>query len=511
MTHTIDPVFLTEEIRTIEQAAFALPNPPDLMEKAGRAAAEAVRDKFAVNKTLRVLVLAGPGNNGGDAFVAARYLKQWGHAVTVVFCADPERLPQDAQKARQAWLNNQGEIQPDIPDGTGSQNWDLVIDGLFGIGLNPGRPLTGQYLDWINTVNTLRRPVLALDIPSGLGSDDGGVYGAAVDASVTITFIGLKPGILTQYGPQYCGKCIVCDLDLDPVSMLSPHAWVINRKLAEILLPAPRSANSHKGSFGSIGILGGNNGMVGATLLAGRAACYLGAGRVYLGILATSAPDVDLLHPELMLRAPSELFELSTINCLVVGPGMSMSETTYDWVEKTLESDLPLVLDADALNHIAFHSELARKLKHRETPAVITPHPAEAARLLDTDVSTVQRNRMDAASCLSRNLNCSVLLKGSGSICTLADGTCFFNTSGNPGLSSAGTGDVLAGIIGALIAQGQKPNDALLLAVYLHGAAADALLKQNNGPVGMTASEIITAARLLLNEWVYQKNETHIA
>ena len=187
---------------------------------------------------------------------------------------------------------------------------------------------------------------------------------------------------------------------------------------------------------------------------------------------------------------------------------MSMNETTYAWVEKTLESDLPLVLDADALNHIAFHSELARKLKHREAPAVLTPHPAEAARLLDTDVATVQRNRMDAAICLSRNLNCTVLLKGSGSICTLADGTCFFNTSGNPGLSSAGTGDVLAGIIGALIAQGQKPNDALLLAVYLHGAAADALLEQNNGPVGMTASEIITAARLLLNKWVYQKNET---
>ena len=496
-----DPVFLTEDIRKIEQAAFAQPNPPDLMEKAGRAAAEVARGKFAKDRVMRILVLAGPGNNGGDAFVAARYLKQWRHAVTVVFCADPERLPQDARKARQAWLDDHGEIQPDI---SGNVNWDLVIDGIFGIGLKQDRPLAGQYLDWINTVNTLQRPVLSLDIPSGLGSDDGGVYGAVINATVTVTFIGLKPGILTQYGPQYCGEITVCGLDLDAESIQPPRAWIINRKLVDRILPPQRPANSHKGSFGNIAILGGNSGMIGAALLAGRAALYLGAGRVYLGMLAAPAPEIDLLHPELMLRTPSELFELNTVNCLIAGPGMAMNELTYGWVERALDSDFPLVLDADALNHIAFHSGLARKLKQRDAPTVLTPHPAEAARLLDTNVSTVQSNRVEASSKLSEIFNCPIVLKGAGSICAMPDGTCFFNTSGNPGLSSAGTGDVLAGIIGALIAQGQKPEDALLLAVHLHGAAADKLLKQHHGPVGMTASEIISAARLLLNTWIYE-------
>lgn len=501
MMNALDPVFLTKEVRIVEQAAFALADPPDLMEQAGHAAAQIARKRFLLNGARHVLVLAGPGNNGGDAFVAARYLKHWGYIITVVFCADPDRLPQDASKARQAWLDSQGEIEQDIPD---NRHWNLVIDGLFGIGLDPERPLEGRYLDWINTVNAMQKPVLALDIPSGLGSDDGSIYGGVVKAHVTVTFIGLKPGMLTQQGPQYCGECIICSLGLDPAATVKPHIWVLNRKLADLLLPPQRTANSHKGSFGSVGILGGNNGMVGAALLSGRAALYLGAGRVYLGMIAVPAPDFDLLHPELMLRFPSELFELDTINCLVVGPGLAMNESTYGWVEQALECDLPLVLDADALNHIAFHSELARKLAQRSAPALLTPHPAEAARLLDTEVSSVQNNRLDAAVQLSQKFHCVVLLKGSGSICVLSDGACFINTSGNPGLSGAGTGDVLAGLIGALIAQGQKPEDALLLAVHLHGAAADVQLKQNKGPLGMTASEIITAARLLLNEWIYK-------
>jgi ADP-dependent NAD(P)H-hydrate dehydratase / NAD(P)H-hydrate epimerase len=507
--NTIDPVYLTAEIRAIEQAVLALADPPDLMEKAGRAAAETTRQQFNMNAARNVLVLAGPGNNGGDAFVAARYLKNWGHAVTVVFCEDPRRLPRDAQKARHAWLDSQGEIQSDIPSHT---HWDLIIDGLFGIGLQPDRPLTGQYLDWIGQVNAMFCPVLALDIPSGLTSDEGSICGQAIAATVTVTFIGLKPGLLTQYGPQYCGECIVCNLDLDATVHVSPHIWAINRKMIQLLLPSPRPANSHKGHFGSVGVLGGNNGMSGAALLAGRSALYLGAGRVYLGMLAESAPVADILQPELMLRSAAELFDLNTFNCLinklsclVAGPGMDVTEATYTWMQHVLNSSLPLVLDADALNHIAFHSELARQLKLRNAPAVLTPHPAEAARLLDVDVTMVQNNRIDAATKIARHLNCFVLLKGAGSICALPGGRCFINTSGNPGLSSPGTGDVLAGMIGAFIAQGIKPDDAMLLAVYLHGAAADQLLDRNHGPIGMTASEIIVTARLLLNGWIYKQ------
>jgi len=503
MMSTIEPVFLTEQIRSIEEAAFAQSNPPDLMEKAGYAAAEIAKKHCIQNAASRILVLAGPGNNGGDAFVAARYLKQWGHIVTIVFNANSERMPQDAQKARQSWLDQCGTIEVDIPD---NQHWDLIIDGLFGIGLQPDRPIADQYLDWINLVNAMQKPILALDVPSGLGSDDGGVYSVVINATFTVTFIGLKPGLLTQYGPQYSGKLFVCRLDLDPTAILSSHQWVINRKMIQMLLPPPRPANSHKGNFGSVGILGGNAGMTGAAILAGRAALYLGAGRIYLGMLTSSAPDIDLLHPELMIRTPTELFELGTINCLVVGPGMDMNELTYRYLKNALYTDLPLVLDADALNHIAFHSELANQLKQRGSDTVLTPHPMEAARLLDTDVSIVQSNRLDAATRLAAKFNCLVVLKGAGSICAKPDGTCFFNTSGNPGLSSAGTGDVLCGIIGALIAQGLKPDDALLLAVYLHGAAADELFEENNGPVGMTASEIMIAARLLMNRWIYRRD-----
>nr|WP_090331572.1 NAD(P)H-hydrate dehydratase [Nitrosomonas sp. Nm51] len=502
----IDPVYLTEEIRKIEQMVFAQPNPPDLMEKAGRATAEIATKHCALNCDSRILVLAGPGNNGGDAFVAARYLKHCGYFVSVVFNGEPERQPQDAGKARQAWLDSQGEIQPEMPETADNQKWDLIIDGIFGVGLRQDRPVAGQYLNWIQAVNAMQVPVLAIDIPSGLGSDDGGVYGAVITAAVTVTFIAPKPGILTRDGPQCCGRLFVCDLELDPAALLPANAWMINRKLADILLPPPRKANSHKGSFGGVGILGGNKGMIGAAILAGRAALHAGAGRVYLGMLAAPSPDIDMVHPELMMRAPSELFDLDTIDCLVVGPGMGMNEIAYGWLEHALDSDYPLVLDADALNHIAFHSELARKLGQRESPAVLTPHPAEAARLLDTDASVIQDDRLHAVMRLSEQLDCQVLLKGAGSICARPDGTCFFNTSGNPGLSSAGTGDVLSGIIGALIVQGQSPEDALLLAVYLHGAAADELLKQNNGPVGMTASEVITAARYLLNDWIYRKN-----
>lgn len=504
--NTIDPVFWTAEIRAIEQAAFALPEPPNLMERAGRAAAEVAQKQFNMAAARQVLVLAGPGNNGGDAFVVARYLKNWGHSVTVVSCAEPAHLPQDAQHARQTWLDCQGYIDPDIPGQPYThEHWDLIIDGLFGIGLQPDRPLTGQYADWIERINALPCPILSLDIPSGLDGDHGNICGVAVQATVTATFIGLKPGLLTQYGTQYSGKCVVCDLDLESEAVVTPHIWSLNRKLAQLLLPQQRPANSHKGLFGSVGILGGNHGMIGAALLAGRAALFLGAGRVYLGILAEAAPTVDSIHPELMLRAPAEIFELSAINCLVAGPGMNIDETTYIWIQRAIDSSLPLVLDADALNHIAFHSELARLLKRRAAPTVLTPHPAEAARLLDVDVAAIQRNRIDAASAIAENLDCFVLVKGAGSVCALPGGKCFINTSGNPGLSGAGTGDVLAGMIGALIAQGLKPDDAMLLAVYLHGAAADQLLARHFGPLGMTASEIIPAARALLNQWIYRR------
>lgn len=495
-----DAVFFTTEIREIEQLAINQSDAPNLMEKAGRAAAKVARNKLLTHNASNILILAGPGNNGGDAFVVARYLKQWGHHITVVFAADPEHLPPDAHNALQQWLAIEGSVQPDIPE---QSDWDLVIDGLFGIGLTPERPLQGQYLDWINTVNKINAPVLSLDIPSGLGSDNGCIYGAVIRATLTVTFIGLKPGLLTHSGPEYCGKLLLSDLDLTTTQFQTAHTWVLNNTLAQSLLPPPRPSNSHKGTFGSVGILGGANGMVGAALLAGKAALHLGTGRVYLGLIAQNAPTVDTTQPELMLRSPNDIFKLDAINCLVVGPGFGMESGAQALLNFALDTHHTLVLDADALNQIATHQPLADKLKQRQAITILTPHPAEAARLLNTDVATIQNDRLNAAQKIAQAFNCHLVLKGAGSICALQDGSQYINTSGNPGLSSAGTGDILSGIIGALICQGLNPDDALLLGVHLHGAAADELLNQQHGPLGMTASEIIPCARELLNQWIY--------
>ena len=497
-----NPVYLTAEIRKIEEIAAAMPDPPKLMEKAGLAAAHIAAEKLLTRNMKKVLILAGPGNNGGDALVTARYLKQWQFAVTLVFTGIRERLSYDAQQALEAWLSVGGEISRQIST---NEKWDAVIDGLFGIGLGPpkARNLDGEYLDLVNTINDMNLPILALDVPSGLGSDNGCVYGTAVQATLTVTFIGLKPGLLTHEGPEYCGKILVRELELDPPAMLTPKTWVINQTAAQRLLPSPRPANSHKGTFGSIGILGGSTGMIGAALLSGKAALKLGSGRVYLGLIAQDAPTVDPTQPELMLRTPHELFKLQHLSCLIVGPGLGIELGSETLIDCALDTNLPLVLDADALNQLSNHTQLVNKLQSRQYPTILTPHPAEAARLLNKDTATIQNDRMATALKLAQHFNCFIVLKGAGSICASPGKKHFINDSGNPGLGSAGTGDVLSGIIGALLAQGLNAEHALLLGVYLHGAAADALLEKQGGPVGMTASEIINAARYLLNQWIY--------
>ena len=497
-----NPVYLTAEIRKIEEIATARPDPPKLMEKAGLAAAHIAAERLLTKNLNKVLILAGPGNNGGDALVAARYLKQWQFVVTLVFTGIRERLSNDAQQALDAWLTVGGEISSQIPT---NEKWDAVIDGLFGIGLGQpkARNLDGKYLDLVNTVNDMDSPVLSLDVPSGLGCENGCVYGAAIQATLTVTFIGLKPGLLTNDGFEYCGEILVRDLELDVPALLPPHTWTTNPASVQRLLPLPRPANSHKGTFGSIGIIGGSTGMVGAALLAGKAALKLGAGRVYLGLIAHNSPTVDPTQPELMLRTPHELFTLQHLSCLVVGPGLGMGSNTDAWIDCALGTKLPLVLDADALNQIATHTQLAKKLQQRQYPTIITPHPTEAARLLNENTAIIQNDRMAAASKLAQYYHCYTVLKGAGSICASPENKRYINCSGNPGLSSAGTGDVLSGIIGALLAQGLHAENALLLGVYLHGAAADILLEKQGGPIGMTASEIINSACNLLNNWIY--------
>jgi ADP-dependent NAD(P)H-hydrate dehydratase / NAD(P)H-hydrate epimerase len=479
------PLYLTADIRRIESRHGDQP----LMERAGLAAAQIAR-QLAADSGKPILIFAGPGNNGGDALVVARYLKQWFFAVTVVFAGDMAKLPPDATAAFEEWRDAGGTVI-DTPPTAG--DWSLIIDGLFGIGLT--RDITGRYAEWITLINQQRAPVLAIDIPSGLNADTGAVHGCCVRATHTLTFIGAKPGLLTLDGPDHCGALHVDNLDLDS-GPETPPGHVLGAATHAL---TPRRRNTHKGSHGSVGIIGGDSGMVGAALLAGRAALKLGAGRVYVGLLARDAPLLDAMQPELMLRPASEVLKLDQLTCLAIGPGLGASADAAFYLRCALESRLPLVIDADALNVVATDMKINTLLKQIVTEKLLTPHPAEAARLLSCTTRDVQADRIAAAAMLARLYNAHVVLKGAGSVCASPGQPWRINSSGNPGMASAGMGDVLTGIIAALLAQGVAPQHAMDTAVWLHGAAADACVANGIGPVGLTAGDTIDAARGLLN------------
>jgi hydroxyethylthiazole kinase-like uncharacterized protein yjeF len=487
------PIYRVAGIREIE-ARFLPDADPPLMERAGAAAAE-VAAGLVAGRSGRVLIAAGPGNNGGDGFVVGRLLRQSGREVTAVFAADPAKLPADAAAAYQAYLQAGGTIAAAPPDEPPEPV--LAIDGLFGIGLQ--RPLQGLYAEWVGWLNRRHCPVLAIDIPSGLDADTGRVLGCAVRATHTATFIALKPGLLTLDGPDHCGQISVHALGLDPGAAAAPEGATVRPALFESLL-RPRPLNSHKGMAGDAGIVGGAPGMVGAALLAGRAALKLGAGRVFVGLLAGDALQVDPVYPELMLRDPRQVVEIAT--ALAVGPGLGQSGQARDLLDAAIARPVPLVLDADALNLVAAHPVLARRLARRGSPALLTPHPAEAARLLGTTTAEVQQDRITAARTLAGRLRAHVVLKGCGSVVAAAEARWFVNTSGNPGMASAGMGDVLTGFAAALLARHPDPLVALLAAVHLHGAAGDALVGEGIGPIGLAAGELVDPARRVLNRWI---------
>jgi hydroxyethylthiazole kinase-like uncharacterized protein yjeF len=462
------------------------------MERAGLAVAEFARDLLGDRGT-HVLLLAGPGNNGGDAFVAARHLKQWWYDVTVVFSSAEPKLSVDAKAALERWREAGGSLHQAMPAG---KRWDLIVDGLFGIGLE--RPLEGRHAEIVNWMNASGVTVLAIDIPSGLHADSGRVLGCATRARHTLTLIGMKAGLFTLDGPDHAGEVRLDPIGIDLPETTRPRGWRIESALiGNALRPRPR--NSHKGMFGNVGVLGGAPGMVGAALLAGRAALKLGAGRVFVGLFADS-PSVDLVQPELMLRPAQELLKTEGLDCVAVGPGLGQSQAAQHALAAILAHQATLVLDADALNLVAIHPKLQKSLAARSSASILTPHPAEAARLLATSTDKIQYDRIAAARMLSTRFNAAVVLKGNGSVCALPSGDWYLNTSGNPGMAAAGMGDVLTGIIASLSAQGGDPSLALLAGVHLHGLAADRLVAAGIGPAGMTASEVMDASRRLLND-----------
>jgi ADP-dependent NAD(P)H-hydrate dehydratase / NAD(P)H-hydrate epimerase len=476
-----------------------------LMQHAGEAAAE-LAISLCADRAHPILILAGPGNNGGDAFVTAELLRARAYPVYLVCLTDPAALPPEAAAAAIRFVANGGCICKEIPE---LLTWDLIVDGLFGIGLR--RSPEGPYAALIEAANQLAWrdacPLLALDCPSGLDADTGHTPGSAVRATHTITFIAAKPGLYTAEGPDHCGSIVVADLGLTADDLPAADGQLVEPALFAARL-YPRRRNSHKGSNGNAGILGGAASMTGAALLASRAALLLGAGRVYVGLLDPHQTAFDAQHPEVMFRHPEGLFaaDLTALGC---GPGLGRSVQATELVDRAIALDAQLVLDADALNLLAFEPGLQAGIVARPRPALLTPHPAEAARLLDCTTDEVQAARLRAAREIARRYRSWVALKGCGTVIAapgdeLAN-TCLINTTGNPGMGSAGMGDVLTGILVALLAQGWPAAQALPAAIHLHGMAADDLIDAGIGPVGMTANELISSARTRLNRWLLSK------
>ncbi|HXA46977.1 MAG TPA: NAD(P)H-hydrate dehydratase, partial [Burkholderiaceae bacterium] len=427
------------EIRAIERAATRMLAPGTLMQRAGQAAAKLTLGLLPhATGERKVLVLAGPGNNGGDALEAAARIAHAGESVSILLFADPLNQSTDAQHAlAHARQSRANFVDIAHADKLLAQSWSLIIDGLFGIGLT--RPISGELRNVIERVNQQTCKVLALDIPSGLDADSGNVVGQpgiAVHATHTISFIADKPGLHTADGQDYAGKVTIDTLSIDPLLFTKPLAQLNDVSLFSKGLKR-RLHNSHKGSYGDVVVVGGANGMAGACVLAARAASYCGAGRTFAAFI-DQPPAYDSNHPELMFRNAQELdFAGKT---LAAGPGLGQSEEAKNLLAKVLDARASLVLDADALNMIAHDASLRQQLIARADATILTPHPLEAARLLGTTVATIQADRLLAARTLARDLNAIVILKGSGSVIAQAHGNVAINPTGNAALATAGSG-----------------------------------------------------------------------
>lgn len=504
------PLLTLTDLRILEnQASAALPA-HTLMARAGKAAASCLSEHItrdtSVDKTKhKVWLIAGPGNNGGDALVMATELHKAGIAVEL--CMPIEVKPEDARWA----LNNAraaGVAITSTPPAS-LEHYTWLVDGMFGIGL--ARPLEGIFATTARQLSQRTKAktkakggVLALDTPSGLDSDTGTVIGEgdAVHATHTITFIGAKPGLFTAQGRDLAGAVTVAPIGVDSTTRAAVR---LNApELFAAFLP-PRDFATNKGTFGSLAVVGGDTGMCGAPILAARAALYSGAGKVHVALLGAGAPPYDPPHPELMLHAIDDL-PLDTMDALAVGCGMGHRERATQVLHDVLPLDLPKLLDADALNLIAKDPALAAEVAARGVqgdPCVLTPHPLEAARLVGTDAPAVQRDRLAAARALAARFASVVVLKGTGTVIAAPDGRLAINPTGNAALATGGTGDVLGGIIGALLAQHLPRYEAALAGVYLHGLAADTLSEQGHGPAGLTAGELAPMVRTLLNRMFY--------
>jgi hydroxyethylthiazole kinase-like uncharacterized protein yjeF len=449
------PLFDVASTRALEQAAAASLPPHTLMQRAGLAVARLALALAPNAKT--IWIACGPGNNGGDGIEAAMHLHRWGKRVTVNWLGDDAKAPPDTRASRQRAREAGVAFAAEAP-----AQWDLAIDALLGIG--SARPLEGAMAQWANLMGASATPVLAVDLPSGLNADTGA--GKAVQATHTLSLLALKPGLFTAGGRDAAGQVWFDDLGVSP-ALREPTAWLSGPPLS-----AHRAHASHKGSYGDVAVIGGAPGMTGAALLAASAALHAGAGRVFAALLDGGSLAVDTAQPDLMLRAWDSL----PLAKMAVACGCGGGDAIHAVLPKVLSAAGRLVLDADALNSIAADLQLQSLLlarTKRGKPTVLTPHPLEAGRLLGCDAAQVQQDRLRVASELAQRFGCVVVLKGSGTVVAMPGTAPRVNPTGNARLATAGTGDVLAGMIAARLAVDEPPLDAAANAVFAHGLAAD--------------------------------------
>ncbi len=481
-------LYTASEVYALDAAAIAGGIPSiQLMKRAGRAAFDLLVERFPV-PTL-VSVYCGAGKNGGDGYVLAALAAQRLIPVQVIQLTAPEKLTGEARQAYEFALQEGVKMQPFTQAVAPAAG--VIVDALLGIGLRDAP--TGEFAEAINQINQTGLPVLALDIPSGLNADSGAVAGAVVQAELTIPYIALKRGLVTGRGPAVCGELVLANLDIpEPTyDLVSPAA---ERLALNDLLPllAPRAADAHKGDFGHVMVIGGDTGYGGAALMAAEAAARTGAGKVSVATRPEHVAAILARRPEIMACGVVSGQELEPLlarpTLLVVGPGLGRSPWSEQMLQQAVKSGLPLVLDADALNILAEGRVVPASTKRSNW--LLTPHPAEAARLLGITTAEVQADRFAAVRAICDRYNASVILKGAGSLVASANSLIGVVTDGNPGMASGGMGDVLSGILGGLVAQGVAIPDAARLGAVIHACAAD-LAADDVGQRSLLATDLI--------------------
>ncbi|MBF0203695.1 MAG: NAD(P)H-hydrate dehydratase [Desulfamplus sp.] len=484
-----------------------------LMENAGRGSVEMLLKTFPDISSRKVCILAGRGNNGGDAFVMARYLMEKNIEINTFLLSSTNKVTGDARvnlilfEKLAVAESKEGVIE--IPNNETFEkhkqkiiNHDIFIDGILGTGLNSD--VTGLFKDVIKTVNSLSKQVFSIDIPSGLNADTGQPMGECIRATATATFAFAKIGHILHPGKELSGNLEIIDIGIPKfiASRENPRIHLIEHDVIKRMFK-PREALSHKGTYGHLLIVAGSTGKTGAAALAANAAMASGTGLVTLAVPESINSTIEPQVTEVMTFPLPENKKgyithtalnliikklVSDKKAIAAGPGLGMDDSTIRLVHGMVEEiSLPMVLDADALNAIAMNPYI---LKNRKAPTIVTPHPGEMARMTGKSTAEVQQNRIDIATQFSAEFNVIVVLKGSSTLIALPDGNVHICPTGNPGMASGGMGDVLTGLIAGLITQGFNPSDAAIAGVYIHGLCGD-ILAQKRGAFGFVASDII--------------------